>query len=182
LKLYKESQDEMLAPLRERIVVLDDLLKDAQAQLDRVIDLYVSGSISRDLLVDKKQRVETTISALTEEKQHLIAHMVGKALTERDIQKICDFALQVAEGLDLNEIDFEGRRRLLELLDLRAKFSIEDNQKVVEIWCILGTGKLALPGSGKSESNGSLITANAQSCDELLKRVNSDGEPKDMEQ
>jgi len=181
LKLYKENQDEMLAPLRERIVVLDDLWKDAKAQLDRVIDLYVSGNITRDLLVDKKQRLENTISALSDEKQHLMAHMVGKALTDKDIQKICDFASQVAEGMDLNEIDFEGRRRLVELLDLRAKFYIEDNQKVVEIWCILGTGKLAIAGDSKSTIRGSFLTANLSSCDELLKRVNPDDKPNDMD-
>lgn len=174
LRLYKESQDEMLAPLRERVTVLDDLWEDAKAQLGRIIDLYVAGTISHDLLVDKKQRLETTITALSEEKQHLMAHMQGRALTDSDIQKICDFVSQVAEGFNLDELDFEGRRRLLELLDLQAKFYIEDNQKVIEIWCILGTGKLTITGSGKSGSNGSSITANAKSCDELLKRVNSE--------
>lgn len=142
LKLYTENQEELLAPLRDRMAVLDDLLRDTKSQLDRVIDLYVAGDIPRDILVDKKQRLETTLSALSEERQQLLAHMQGKALNEKDLQKIRNFAAQVADGLDLDELDFEGRRRLVEMLDVHAKFFIEDDQKVVEIWCILGTGEL----------------------------------------
>ncbi len=141
LKLYQEQQEEMLIPIRRRMVVVDDLWKDTKSQYDRVVELYVGGDIPRDILVDKKQRLETTLSALDEEKQHLSSQLDGKTLTEADLMKIRSFAKQASEELNLDEVGFQGRRRLIEMLDVHAKLYVENEEKIVEVWCILGTGE-----------------------------------------
>ncbi len=144
LKIYQEQQEEMLIPIRRRMVVVDDLWKDTKSQYDRVVELYVGGDIPRDILVDKKQRLETTLSALDEEKQQLSTQLAGKNITETDLMKIRSFAKQASEEFNLDEVGFQGRRRLIEMLDVHAKLYVEDEEKIVEVWCILGTGELPI--------------------------------------
>jgi site-specific DNA recombinase len=144
LKLYQEQQEEMLIPIRRRMVVVDDLWNDTKSQYERVVELYVGGDVPRDILVDKKQRLETTLSVLNDEKQQLSSQLDGKILTEADLMKIRAFAKQASEEFELDEVGFQGRRRLIEMLDVHAKLYVENGEKIVEVWCILGTGELPI--------------------------------------
>jgi len=58
-KGHKENE-----PTRRRLAVVDDLLADNQKQLDRLLDLYLSGDFQKDVLTDRKTRLEKTIRAL----------------------------------------------------------------------------------------------------------------------
>ncbi len=123
---------------------LEDLWGDSKSQLDRMLDLYVSGQIPKELLLEKKQRLDSTLSALEKEREELSVNMEGQALSEHDIQQIWDFAAQVAEGLYPGNESFEDRRQVIELLDVRANLTEEDGQKYVDVWCFLGRRKLSL--------------------------------------
>ncbi len=58
---YQQSREQFCAPIRDRLVVLDDLWQDSKGQLDRVLNLYIAGDIPRELLIDKKQQLEVTL-------------------------------------------------------------------------------------------------------------------------
>ena len=141
---YRESREQFIAPIRDRLIVLDDLWQDSKSQLDRVLDLYISGDIPRDLLVDKKQRLEATLSSLEKERDDLNLGLETEAITEKDIQQIREFAAQIAEGLEPGNETFDDRRRVIELLDVGASLTVEDGQKIIDVWCFLGRKKLSV--------------------------------------
>ena len=141
---YQEGREKFCAPIRDRLIVLQDLWQDSKTQLDRVLDLYISGQVQRELLIDKKQQLESTLSALEKERDELNLNLESEALSEYEIQQIVDFAAQIAEGLGPGDESFEDRRRIIELLDVRASFIVEDNQKYVDVWCFLGRNKLSI--------------------------------------
>jgi site-specific DNA recombinase len=141
---YQESRERYLGPIRDRLVVLEDLWRDSKSQLDRVLDLYVSGEIPRDLLLEKKQRLDSTLVALDKEREELSVNLGAQSLSENEIQQIWDFAAQVAEGLDPGSESFEDRRRVIEMLDVGAYLTEEDGQKYVDVWCFLGRKKLSI--------------------------------------
>jgi DNA-binding Lrp family transcriptional regulator len=144
LVAYQEGREQYAAPLRDRLQVLDDLWNDAKSQLDRILDLYISGDIPRELLLDKKQNLESTLTSLNEERQDLVAHLESRMLSESDIDKIREFAAEVAEGLGRGVDTFERRRGVIELLDVRASLTVENGEKIVEAWCFLGRKKLSV--------------------------------------
>ena len=148
---YQESREQFIAPIRDRLLVLDDLWQDSKSQLDRVLDLYISGDIPRELLVDKKQQLETTLTSLEKERDDLNLNLETETITEKDIQQIREFALQIAEGLGPGNETFDDRRRVIELLDVGALMTVEDGQKFIDIWCFLGRNKLSV-GSTSSRS------------------------------
>lgn len=64
LREYRQRCDEENEPLRTRLAVVDDLLADSRAQLGRLLDLYLPGGFSEEMLTDRKCRLEKTILAL----------------------------------------------------------------------------------------------------------------------
>ena len=52
------------------------------------------------------------------------------------------FAAEITEGLETFRDDFEGRRRLIEILDVRVTLNVEDGQKVAYAQCRLGEKRL----------------------------------------
>ncbi|MDI9547522.1 MAG: hypothetical protein QM346_07950 [Chloroflexota bacterium] len=54
-----------------------------------------------------------------------------------------NFTAKVAEGLEKADDDFETRRRIIDILDVRATLAIEDGKKVVYLSCrFLEDGRL----------------------------------------
>jgi len=86
LSEYQAERDRENAPIRERLKVVDDLLADNRAQLERLLDLYLSGEFPKEALTDRKIRLETTISALEKERAGLVAHLEARTLTADQIK------------------------------------------------------------------------------------------------
>src|SRR5689334_4465549 len=141
---YQEGREQFCAPLRDRLVVLDDLWHDSKNQLDRLLDLYIAGNIPKELLMDKKQQLEATLFALEKEREELNLNLNAETLTEKDIQQIREFAEHIAEGLNPGDESFDDRLRVVELLDVEASMTVEDGQKYVDVWCFLGRNKLSI--------------------------------------
>lgn len=91
-----QQREEQNAPLRERMGVVNDLLADNRAQLERLVDLYLDGKFPIDVLTDRRSRLESTISALEREKTGLTAHLETLVLSAEQIQTVQKFAGKVA--------------------------------------------------------------------------------------
>lgn len=117
-----------LAPLRQRLAVVDDLLADNRGKLERLLDLYLSGDFDKEMLTERKARLETTIDALDKECRSLAATLQARTLTETDTQSIEDFAREVRRALDMiDDGDFEAKRALVVRLDVQIRLAVEDD-------------------------------------------------------
>jgi site-specific DNA recombinase len=143
---YREGRDRENAPVRDRLRVVQDLITDNRQQLERLLDLYLAGSFPKEMLADRQARLESTIASLEKVKAGLLAHLELRTLTGEQIETLCGFAMEVAQGFAAADEDFQTRRRVIETLDVRAILAVEDAQKIVYITCILGD--ISLPVSG----------------------------------
>mgnify|MGYP002713119390 CR=1 FL=1 len=141
---YQESKEKYAAPLRNRLLVIDDLVEDSQSKLERLLDLYLSGNIPKEFLLDKKNSLEKTIKSLGEERRDLRTQLSAQAGSEADLNKLREFADEISEKLEGGDESFERRRGIVELLDVQAVFTVEDGQKFVDVSCFLGDEKLSL--------------------------------------
>ena len=144
LDAYQEERDRETAPLRERLTVVDSLLAENRAQLERLLDLYLSGDLPKEMLVDRKTRLERTAEALASERGRLAMHVEAEALSQDHIQRIQGSVADVIEGLEAAEEHFGIRRRLIEELDVQAILAVEEGQKVVYARCMLGERVLSV--------------------------------------
>jgi site-specific DNA recombinase len=139
LEEYQLEQEKAGQPMRQRLSVVNDLLPERPGQRERLLDLSLSGEFSKELLTDRKTRLEETIRALEEERAELISHLdTVTVLTEEQVASLQDFAAAVATALEIVDEDFEAKRRIVEELDVQVTLGVENGQKVVYARCILG--------------------------------------------
>jgi hypothetical protein len=125
------------APLRERLSIAEDMLRDHQEQLTRILDLYVAGDFPKDVLVDRKNRLEEAIKALEKERANIISMLEKRTLTPMQIENIYRFAERIGQGLLHAETDPAYKREIIEALDVQAIFAVENGQKVIYVQCVL---------------------------------------------
>jgi site-specific DNA recombinase len=135
---YEAAQAQAAEPVLGRIKTLDTLIADNRAQLARLLDLYLAGDFEKDLLTDRKQRLEETIHALEKERDAMAGRLAGVTLTDRQKRDIRAFAAKAGKGLSVADRSFAARRKLVELLDVTATLALEDGQKVAYARCVLG--------------------------------------------
>ena len=134
INLYLEEREKVNAPLRERLNVVDSLLADNQKLLTRLLDLYLSGEFAKEMLVDRKKRLENTIEALEKERGSLFGQL-EQTLTEAQIQGLQDFAGQISEGIKGADKNFEARQRIIEYLGVEITLAIENEEKIAYLHC-----------------------------------------------
>jgi site-specific DNA recombinase len=144
LEQCQQDQHQASAPLRERLEVIDDLLTDNRQQLERLLDLYLSGEFPKDVLTDRKARLEDTISALDEERISLHLYLKDNTFTEEQMQTLETMVTEVRVRLEIVGADFEMRRRITEALDMQVKLAAEDGEKTIHARCVLGKKVLSL--------------------------------------
>ncbi len=146
IEAYFAAKEEDLAPVRDRLATIETLLADNIRQLERLLDLYLKEDFPRDVLIERRQRLENTIQVLTQERNTLAAQVADIALTDAQLQNLKALAAQIAEGLDEADNSFELRRGIIELLDVRVTFTIENEQRIAIVTCAFGYEKrLLLP-------------------------------------
>jgi len=65
-------------------------------------------------------------------------------LTDAQVQDLKDFMAKVAPGIAVSDADFDTRRSVVEALNVKAKLTVEDGEKVVRVQCVVGEGVCTL--------------------------------------
>lgn len=138
LDSHRAKQERRIRPLADRVLVIDDLLADNRRQLGRLLDLYIAGDFSKEMLSDRKARLETTIAGLDRERAALAAQLEEKSLAPEQILDIQTFAEKVRQGMEGADADFALRRRIIERLQVEGTLTVEDGEFLLYVRCLLG--------------------------------------------
>lgn len=146
LALQQEKQEKENAPLRERLEVIDDLLADHRLQLERLLDLYLAEGFPKEVLTERKERLDTTMRSLEKERNNLLTHLSTRTLTPKQIETIQEFAGKMGKGLVVAELEnnFSARRQILVDLAVQAVLAVEGEDRVAHVQCILGEQVLSV--------------------------------------
>ena len=150
LRSYQEICRVESIPLRERLEVVNDLIENNQTQLEKLLDLYLEGDFNRDMLTDRKSRLETTIAALDKEREKLIDALDVTTFTPDQIEGIREFAANVADGLGAADKDFKMRKRIVELLNITGTLTEENGEQILYARCIFGQDVLSVETTATS--------------------------------
>ena len=162
LSLVQSQRQQESAPLRERLKVVDNLLTDNRARLERLLDLYLAGDFEKEVLIDRKSRTEATIDALEQERANLNAQLEAESLTNGQLQAIVTFAAELREELNIADIDFETRRGLIELLDAKVTLTAKDGKREALAECVLARQVLSIASRTTSGSRAAKIATDAK--------------------
>jgi len=135
------KRDELTRPQRDNLATTDKLLEDKQHELEKLLDLYLTGDFPREFLTERKKRIDVNIDKLKEQQSRLRSVLDEESLDEARIKTILELSHYVHNGIIEAENDFEKRRWMIDALDVRATVAIEDGEKVMYLNCLAGTGK-----------------------------------------
>jgi len=119
------TQGNLLAPIRARLDAAEDMLAQHQIQLDRLLDLYLSGEFPKDALIERKIRLESTLNELKKEPAVLAARFTQPELTEQRLRTIKQFAtgiFQRSDGADDNFLRRHCTHRINELVITQGSY------------------------------------------------------------
>ncbi len=104
-------------------------------QLDRLLDLYLSGEFPKEVLTEHRNRLEEMLSNLRNEQKDLSAYIQNVSITDAQLSYIEAFAAKIRDGIDV--ADFYAKRQIIELLDIRGKIAVENGEKVIYLKCLI---------------------------------------------
>ena len=111
LTVYQTERESAVAPFRERLAAVDGLLADNRRQIAKVLDLYLTDDFPREVLIERKTRLQETIAALESERSRLASQIEAQALTKEQMRSLRDFAADIRSGVEEADGSFAARQR-----------------------------------------------------------------------
>ena len=159
--------------LIERLQIIEDQMRQYQGQLDRLLDLYLDSNFPKEVLTERKTRLEELLFILGKEHNELMTHVRHVTMTDDQLAYIEEFCTKIRKGL--NHADFKAKRQIIELLDVRGKIAFENGQKVIYLRCLIDTQEQQqrlpiqiLPLSSSQKGNSVELTTRVVLMQELL--------------
>ncbi len=112
--------------------------------MTRLLDLFLDGAFLKVLLVERKNRLGTTLIQLEEERSKLLVEIDSGSLIQNQIRTIQEFVAQVVMELDKGDHDFSVPRRMIEILGVRDTHAVEDEEQILYANCVLGKESLRI--------------------------------------
>jgi site-specific DNA recombinase len=152
LRASQNETEQANQALRERMSLIESQLQEKEQELKRLLDLYLSGSFPKEMLLDRKAQLEKTVSDLERERTDLSGHIKTVVINDQQVAEIEEWCAEVRTGLDM--ATFEDKLRYFDLLDVRGKLAFENNEKVVYIKCKVGKQRVSLAATSHSSNTG----------------------------
>jgi site-specific DNA recombinase len=128
--------------LLDRLAIIEDQIQEQQKQLDKLLDLYLGGEFPKEMLTERKAHLEQMLANLSKEQNELAGHIRKVTMTDDQLTYIEAFCAKIRHGLD--QADFNTKRQIIELLDVRGKVAFENNEKVLYIKCLITQQQVSL--------------------------------------
>jgi len=122
--------------LYDRLDLIQGRIEDTIRQQAKLLDLYLSDNFPKEMLQERKARLEETLSNLRKEQADISSHLQTTVLSDDQIEDIKAFCDEIRDRLD--NATFEQKRQLIDMLDVRGTLAIENEEKVVYVKCHLG--------------------------------------------
>src|SRR5690606_21574712 len=92
--------EKRISPFRERLTVIENLMEQNTNELDRALELYLSGQFPKEMLMSRKNELETALQSLEQERLRLIDAIEDQILSPQQIENIYEFAANIGDALE----------------------------------------------------------------------------------
>ena len=135
LQERQEQASQTTKQLQSMIATCERLIASAQSEQQQVMALYRQKLLDAVRWHAEDTECQQRIDAHTQERDKLLAQLEQTAYTPDYVQNLQQACQQIAIGIDL--FTPEEQRRTYELLNLKLRLAVEDDQKVVYATCAI---------------------------------------------
>ena len=144
LEAYQQEKEKIVAPLKQRLRMVEEMLSAEQLKLERLIDLYLGGDFPKEIIIDRRVRLETQIKALGSEALNLRAAIDVEAISQDQVELVRQFGAEVAGELQVIGEDAELMEQVTNIVNLQVYLSSHNDEKVAIVQCGIGAESLWL--------------------------------------
>jgi len=91
----QQELEEQNRSLIERLQIIEEQISSHQSQLDRLLDLYLDGNFPKEVLTERKARLEELLFNLGKEQQELMVHVRQVTMTDDQLAYIEAFCAKI---------------------------------------------------------------------------------------
>lgn len=141
LVTYQLEKEQNVAPVRERLHLVEEMLTEEQTKLTRLLELYLSGEFPKEMLTERKNRLEAKIKALENEALELKAALAEQTVSQEQIEMVRQFGETITGELETADENMEAIRYVLNILAVQTWLWTEGENRYVTIQCAIGGQK-----------------------------------------
>ncbi len=156
---YRNRQAEMVsanARITEQIAAIDQQLEDLKNQQNKLLDLFLNGDFPKPMIDERKHKLDVASRKLLDERIELNSQLNLTEMDDVQFAEIEDYCAEIRERLP--DASFESKRHVIEMFDVRGKLTIENDQKFVEVSCLITPQPVSLALISPSSSTGAIAT------------------------
>jgi len=132
---YETDRAKEIAVLRSQLETLGSTIARHEARRDRLIDLYIDGNLEREPLDKRRIEIDQTLARLGSQRDELERAIENLQNSGQLALNLAAFGEQIRPKLAYADQDFETRRRIVEILDLKATLTMENEKRAVHAVC-----------------------------------------------
>jgi DNA repair exonuclease SbcCD ATPase subunit len=151
----RNMQNEVLSAnsrVTTRIELIEQQLEDLNNQQTKLLDLFLNGDFSKKLIDERKTKIDQACRKLLDERNELNSHINQSVADDTQLSEIEEYCSEIRSKLV--NATFESKRRLIEMFDVHGKLIIENNQRLIEVTCLLQQQPLSLVLTSHSSNTG----------------------------
>ncbi len=131
---YSKMQEQSTAEiqvLEEQRMALATQYEQTRQQLERLLDLYLSGAFDKSILSERKGILQRALDTLQRELELVDQRLLGAIPDQHDLEALLGFV----EGINhrLSTLSFDQRRRLVEILNVQATLAVEEGKRIAYV-------------------------------------------------
>ncbi len=140
-KMQEQSASEVRV-LEEQRVVLSTQYEQTRQQLERLLDLYLGGAFDKSILNGRKEILQRGLDTLQHELEVVDQRLISQMPDQHDLDALLQFVARMNRSLP--DLSFERRRRLVEILNVQAKLTVEDGERIAYVVSRVDRARLPL--------------------------------------
>ena len=137
---YQAAIEIESAPIRAQLAIVEEGIEKHKGQLAKILDLYLTEAIDKDILMERRERLQSTVESLEAQRAELEGRLAGRAVTQHEFMTMQRFIGELAARLDVGiyEGDLERMQQVIDLLDVKATLMLEGGERVIYLEGRLG--------------------------------------------
>jgi site-specific DNA recombinase len=133
LQAMQSHGEERREELLQRRASVERQLADTARQTQRLLSLYVEGSFDLAMIEQHQKQLEQRQAGLKDGLKEIEEELRCAGPSEEDIIQLQAFADKIRQRFPT--VEFEQKRKIIELLGVRVKMFVEDGQRMIEVSC-----------------------------------------------
>jgi site-specific DNA recombinase len=119
--------------LETQLAQANQNIEDSKDRLDRLLDLYLDGHHTLEVIRSRQQKIEATIARQERERDKIVAQLEDATGRLAQMQSVQEFAHQFKARLATADEIFQRRRWIVDVLDVTARLGVTDEVKMAHL-------------------------------------------------